>query len=67
MSLRNKDAKSITDYRCKHSALDGDKPSEFKDWWDNIFAALEMEDIEEHVTDATKDKDMPTNASTDPV
>ena len=66
MSLTDKDTKSITDYRYKQPVFDGEKPSEFKDWWDNVFATLEMEDIEEYVTDTWKDKDMPTKVSTEP-
>ena len=65
-SSTDKDTKSITDYRYKHPVFDGEKLSKFKDWWDNVFATLEMEDIEEYVTDAWKDKDMPTKVSAEP-
>ena len=65
-SISDKDTKSITDYRHKHPVFDGETPSAFKDWWDNAFATLEMEDIEEHVTDAWKDKDMPSKSHIEP-
>jgi len=66
MSLTDRDTKSITDYRYKHPVFDGEKTSEFKDWWDNVFATLEMEDIEEYVTEAWKGRDMPTKESAEP-
>ena len=51
VSLIDKDTKHITEYRCKYIIFHGKKPSDFKDWWDIIFTALEMENIEDHVAD----------------
>lgn len=45
--------------------FDGETPSDFKDWCDNVFTLLEIEEIEEHVEDSWKDKDIPTKVSTD--
>ena len=36
--------------------LNVEKQSEFKDWRDDVFAALQMECIKEYVLDAWKDK-----------
>ena len=60
---KNEVTSGITSY--KHPVFDGEKPSEYKDWWDNVFATLEMNDLEEYVTDEWKDKDMPTKISAD--
>ena len=58
--------KSHDDYRYKHPVFDGEKPKEFKDWWDNVYATLEMEDIDEYVTDAWSSVLMPTKLQTEP-
>ena len=55
---KNEVTSGITSY--KHPVFDGEKPSEFKDWWDNAFATLEMNDLEEYVTIDYKNVDMPT-------
>ena len=60
---KNEVTSGITSY--KHPVFDGEKPSEFKDWWDNVYATLEMNDLEEYVTDDWKDIDMPTKLSAD--
>ena len=59
---KNEVTSGITSY--KHPVFDGEKPSEFKDWWDNAYATLEMNDLEEYVTIDYKDVDMPTKEST---
>ena len=51
MNLRDKDDKSITQHRCEHPIFDREMPSEFKYFQENVFAALEIEDIEECATD----------------
>ena len=51
---------SYSGYLYKRPIFDGERPSEFKDWWDNVKATLEMEDIEEYITDDFKGVDMPT-------
>ena len=65
MSSSDTKDKSLTDYRYKHPVFDGENPKEFKDWWDNVFATLEMDDIEEYVTDAWSGKPMPTKVETE--
>ena len=57
--------KSHDDYRYKHPVFDGEKPKEFKDWWDNIYATLEMDDIEEYVTNDWSNVHMPTKLQTE--
>ena len=63
--LTDKKSKSITDYRHKHLVFDREKPSYFKDWQDNIFDALEIEEIEKNVSEAWDDKEMLTKVSTE--
>ena len=59
---KNEVTSGITSY--KHPVFDGEKPSEFKDWWDNAYATLEMNDLEEYVNIDYKDVGMPTKEST---
>ena len=59
---KTEDATSGVSY--KHPVFDGENPNDFKDWWDNVYATLEMNDLEEYATDEWKGKDMPTKAST---
>ena len=56
--------KLLTNYCYKHPVFDGENPKEFKDWWDNVFTTLEMDDIEEYVTDAWSGEPMPTKVQT---
>ena len=65
MSSTDTKDKSLTDYRYKHPVFDGENPKEFKDWWDNVFATLEMDDIEEYVTDAWSSVPMPSKLATE--
>ena len=58
-----KDSTLTTAY--KHPIFDGTKKSEFKNWWENVVATLEMDDIEEYVTEEYKDVDMPDKDSAD--
>jgi hypothetical protein len=60
---KNEVTSGITSY--KHPVFDGEKPSEYKDWWDNVYATLEMNDIEEYVNDDWKSKGMPTKVEAD--
>ena len=59
---KNEVTSRITSY--KHPVFDGEKTNEFKDWWDNAYATLEMNDLEEYITIGYKDMDMPTKEST---
>ena len=58
--------KTLTSTSYKHPVFDGQDPNEFKDWWDNVFATLEMEDIEEYVTEVYKGKETPSKEETIP-
>ena len=48
----------------RHPIFDGEKPSEFKYWWDNFFTMLETITLEECVTKDYKDIKMTSNEST---
>ena len=65
--MNNEKDKTLTSTSYKHPVFDGQDPNEFKDWWDNVYATLEMEDIEEYVTNAYKGNDMPSKEETIPV
>ena len=58
---RSVDATSGATY--KHPVFDGENPNDFKNWWDNVFATLEMNDLEEYVTEDWKGKKMPDKTS----
>ena len=46
--------------------FDRENPKEFKDWWDNVFATtLEMDDVEEYITDAWSSVPMPLKLATE--
>ena len=40
----------VTGSYYKHPVFDGNDPGEFKEWWDSVYASLEMEDLEEYVS-----------------
>ena len=65
MSATDTKDKSLTNYRYKHPVFDGENPKEFKDFWDNVFATLEMDDMKEYATDSYKKVTMPTKADTE--
>ena len=67
MSINDNDEKTHTSgssYR--HPIFDGEDATKFKEWWDVVFATLEMEDLEEYVSEDYKGEDMPTKESTIP-
>ena len=45
--LEEEKSKNFTGTSYKQPIFDGENPNEFKDWWDIVYATLEMEDIEE--------------------
>ena len=50
----------------KYPIFDGEDTTKFKGWWEVVFATLQIEDLEEYVTEDYKDKDMHTEESTTP-
>ena len=58
--LEEEKSKNFTGTSYKHPIFDGENPNEFKDWWDIVYATLEMEDIEEYVGKDFATMDIPT-------
>ena len=54
----------VTGSSYKHPVFDGNDPGEFKEWWDSVYASLEMEDLEEYVSIEYYEIDIPSNEET---
>ena len=48
--MKDDSGKTLNGNAYKHPIFDGEDPNEFKSWWDNVNATLEMEDLEEYIT-----------------
>ena len=62
-SLKDESTKTLTGNAHKHLIFDGEDPNEFKSWWDNVNATLEMEDLEEYIMDSYKGVQIPSKES----
>ena len=62
-NMKDDSGKTLNGNAYKHPIFDGENPNEFKSWWDNVHATLEMEDLEEYLTIEYKDIVIPTKES----
>ena len=62
-NMKDDSGKTLNGNAYKHPIFDGENPNEFKSWWDNVHATLEMEDLEEYLTIEYKDFVIPTKES----
>jgi len=59
-SVKDESAKTLTGNAYKHPIFDGEDPNEFKSWWDNVNATLEMGDLEDYIMDSYKGVQIPS-------
>ena len=62
-NMKDDSGKTLNGNAYKHPIFDGEDPNEFKSWWDNVNATLELEDLEEYLTPAYEHIDLPTKES----
>ena len=54
----------VTGLSYKHPVFDENDRGEFKEWWDSVYASLEMEDLEEYVSIEYNEIDIPSKKET---
>jgi hypothetical protein len=62
-NMTDDSTKTLNGNAYKHPIFDGEDPNEFKSWWDNVNATLEMEDLEKYVTLPYELTTLPTKES----